>query len=63
MSRRRRLLIPLAGDDRTGRRTRSRWLRSSPTPSYWIETVSLVAAILVPFFLADYLASLAAAIL
>jgi sigma-B regulation protein RsbU (phosphoserine phosphatase) len=31
-------------------------------PAYWIETAGLVVAILVPFFLADYLASVAAAI-
>jgi len=31
-------------------------------PAYWIETGAMVAAILAPFFLADYLASVAAAI-
>ena len=31
-------------------------------PAYWIETAALIAAILAPFFLADYLSSVAAAI-
>ncbi len=38
---------------------------SSPditSPAYWIETAGMVAAILAPFFLADYLASVAAAL-